>query len=366
MRIGIDCRLSGKKHAGIGRYITNLVSRIVKLDKHNQYVLFFYDQNQADELAISGKNIKKVIVKIPHYSLLEQIKLPFILSKYNLNLLHVPHFNAPIFYFGKTIITIHDLLWHERKGGDVTTLSSWKYYLKYIGYRFVSSFVIKKASKILVPSKVIKKTLSSYYPQVKEKIVVTLEGIDQNLVDKDSIKIKKINQNQLLYVGSLYPHKNIDLVLRSLKDLPEIKLAIVGSRNVFVDKIKKRVKDLNLENRVEFLGFVDDKTLKKLYKQSLALVQPSLSEGFGLTGIEAMAAGGLVLSSNIPVFQEIYQDSAVLFDPNDEKAFISAVNQVKKINRTNQVKKNLEFVKRFNWQEMAQQTLDQYQSVLNK
>lgn len=364
MRIGIDCRLSGGKHAGIGRYVLNLISRYPAIEPGTEFVLFFEDENQVKEVGINNfTNVTNVTTHIKHYSILEQIKLPFIFAKYNLDLLHVPHFNMPVFYMGKTVITIHDLLWHQQRGKRVTTLSSWKYYLKYLGYLLVSSIAILKAKKIIVPTQTIKNTLISFYPFVKNKVVVTIEGIDDSLLKTGHRKLD--TDNYLLYVGSLYPHKNIDLVLQALKELPDPKLKIVGSRNIFVDKVKKKVKDLKLSDRVEFLGFVKDQRLKDLYAQSLALIQPSLSEGFGLTGVEAMACGALVLASDIPVFREVYADRAIYFDPKSEKSLVNAIKGLSKIDRKKNIKINQQYSKQFNWNDTAKQTLAVYHQVID-
>lgn len=344
MTIGIDCRLSGAKHAGIGRYILNLINRIPNIDHENKYILFFQNKEQAKEAKLNNlDNVQMVITDISHYSLVEQIKLPFIFYRYKLDLLHVPHFNLPILYFGKTVITIHDLLWHQQRGQSVTTLSSWKYYLKYLGYLFVSSLAIIKAKQIIVPTNTIKNTLISYYHSAKNKVVVTIEGIDPSLLRTGPKQLD--TGNYLLYVGSLYPHKNIDLVLQALTDLPKLKLKIVGSRNIFIDKVKEKVKKLKLTKQVEFLGFVKDSNLRDLYAQSLALVQPSLSEGFGLTGVEAMAVGGLVLASDIPVFREIYSDHAFYFDPKSKKSFIDSLSKLKKVDRKKLTQKISSIVK---------------------
>lgn len=364
MTIGIDCRLSGARHAGIGRYILNLISRYPKLDKTTKFVLFFDDQDQVTEAKLDNyPNVTCVMTHVSHYSLLEQIKLPFIFSKYNLDLLHVPHFNLPIFYFGKTVITIHDLLWHQQRGQGVTTLSSWKYYIKYLGYLLVSSIAVLKAKKIIVPTQTIKNTLINFYPFVKNKVIVTTEGIDSSLLKTGHRKLD--TGNYLLYVGSLYPHKNISLVLKGLQKLPKLKLKIVGSRNIFVDKVKKHVEQLGLTDQVEFLGFVEDQQLHHLYAQSLALVQPSLSEGFGLTGIEAMACGGLVLASDIPVFREVYAEHAFYFDPQKVNSFLEAVAKLEHLDRAKTQKSNISYSKKFDWDNTAEQTLAVYHQVID-
>src|SRR5258708_33114315 len=180
--IGIDCRLAGNQHAGIGRYIENLVVRLPNLAPEIYWVYFFHNQAQANEVLPSvPKNVKVVLTPFRHYSLSEQLKLPSVFAQEKLNLLHVPHFNAPLFYKGKLLITIHDLLWHEQQGLDVTTLPKWQYYAKYAAYRYVTTQAVKKAAAIFVPAETIKQVVATYYPAAQNKIIVTKEGIDERL-----------------------------------------------------------------------------------------------------------------------------------------------------------------------------------------
>ena len=284
----------------------------------------------------------------------------------NLDLLHVPHFNIPVNYKGKLIITIHDLLWHEQKGKSVTTLSPIKYYLKYFAYLFISKQAVNKAVTILVPTETIKKTICRYYPFAKNKIVVSKEGIAlsyQQELNKNTL-LKKRVKKQIIYTGSLYPHKNIELVIKSLKKLDRYKLIIVGSRNVFQDRTKKMVSRFKAKKQVEFKGYLEDQKLIKLYQESMALVQPSLSEGFGLTGIEAMASKTPVLASNIAVFKEIYQDAAIFFDPEDCNDFVKKVKELEYASRPKIIKKGIAVAKQYSWQEMAEKTYQEYLKLI--
>ncbi len=369
-KIGIDCRLSGIKHAGIGRYTINLIARlpIIAQNKKDkiEWHFFFNNHNQISEfiekyVEVKGdkKGLDKIIthiVKIKHYSLKEQLKLPKVFQSYNLDIVHVPHFNSPIFYQGKISITIHDLLWHQRKGFNVTTLNPFKYAIKYLGYRQIVKQAINKASLILVPAKTIKKTILNYYPDVKDKIIITHEGVDQRFHLTNNVKFtnKQFKSKQLIYTGSLYPHKNINLILQALTQLPEYKLKIIGNRSVFLSKIEDQVKQLNIENQVKFTGFLSDKELIKEYQQSLALIQPSLSEGFGLTGLEALTVGLPILISDIPIFQEIYKDIPLYFDPNSIKSFIIALKNLKKKRAQTMIKKGQKLIKNYSWDKMSQ------------
>lgn len=383
--IGVDARLSGSRHAGIGRYIENLLLELPQAQKKLQqdnhltkqvnWVYFFYDRQQAASLqkALENySNIRFVYTAIRHYSLAEQIKWPLILNKYKLDLLHVPHFNIPLFYKGKLVITIHDLLWHQQIGPQATTLPSWKYYLKYLAYRFVTRRAVNQAEQIFVPAEVVKQTLLEYFPNQKSKIKVIKEGISQKFLNTYQAHLvnpsrawQQKRSRQLIYVGSLYPHKNIKLILEALKRQPDLTLLIVCSRNVFMKRTQKLVQDLSLQKQVIFTGYLSDQKLIKKIESSQALVQPSKSEGFGLTGVEAMACGTPVLASDIPVFREIYQQAPIYFNPNQVESFLNAYQQLQDASLVKQkIQQGFEVVKDYRWDKMAQTIFEKYQQLV--
>ncbi|MCA9369886.1 MAG: glycosyltransferase family 4 protein [Pseudomonadales bacterium] len=361
--IGIDCRLGGKQHAGIGRYIQNIVTQVVT---HTEYtwVLFFRSQDQVREFFPNKlpKSVKVVLSPERHYTLREQTSFWWRVQRQPLALFHTPHFNVPVLYQGKLVVTIHDLLWHQHKGSAVTTLGAGEYYLKYLMYRVVTSIACKKADSIITPSNTIAEVVSSYYPETKEKLLSIYEGAEIASQQKqlDAYRPNK----QLLYVGSLYPHKNIELVLRALQKLPDYTLTLVGSRSVFLDTVLTRAGQLGVKKQLDVRGFVPDAELFELYHSHLALIQPSTSEGFGLTGVEALVAGGCVLASDIPIFREIYQEYAQYFDPLSTASFVQAVKNIekKRPTLTNAQKNSLQT--QFSWDKAAQQTLEVYQDVL--
>lgn len=368
-RIGIDCRLSGAQHAGIGRYIEELTLRLPDLNTNITWVYFFYSKDQADNFLrkFSSKKGKKnqpeiIIAPIKHYSLQEQLKMPSFFARQNLDILHVPHFNIPIFYKGKIVVTIHDLLWHEFRGLQATTLNPASYMIKYLAYRKITAKALKKAKKIIVPAKTIKQTVSKYYPKVKNKIAVTYEGAGQFFSQPKTLPA---TENTLVYVGSLYPHKNIKVVIRALKDLPDFTLKLVGSRNIFQQQTREIVKKYEASDQVEFTGYLTDDKLAELLHSAFALIQPSLSEGFGLTGVEAMASGVPVIASDIPIFKEIYKDAAVYFNPHRHQSFALAVEKLSGANRESLISKGLKVSSAYSWDKMTQQTLDIYTDVLN-
>lgn len=364
-RIGFDARLAGQKHAGIGRYSENLIKKLIEFSKKTdgevkiKFVLFFFDLEQARKILGDVYNtefVEVVITGIKHYGFREQLVLPKFYYKAKLDLLYVPHWNVPILYHGKLIITIHDLLWYEQKGTGATTLNPWLYFLKYLIHKHVSKNAAAKALKIFVPTNSVKETVLKYYPFARNKIIISKEGLapiyQKALGQKisNNLKIKK----QLIYTGSLYPHKNLKVVIKSLKKLPKYKFLIVSSRSIFQPQVQTLISNYKVKNQVIFLGYVPDKKLISLYQESMALVQPSLSEGFGLTGIEAMASHTPVLASNIRVFKEVYQNAALFFEPNSPENFITTLKKLELSNRKQIIEKGLQVANQYTFDKMTE------------
>ena len=94
MRIGIDARFFGSIGKGLGRYTQKLIENLEKTDNENQYVVFLRKEN-FDEYQPKNKNFQKVLADYQWYTFAEQIKMPLLLNKFNLDLVHFPHFNVP-------------------------------------------------------------------------------------------------------------------------------------------------------------------------------------------------------------------------------------------------------------------------------
>jgi glycosyltransferase involved in cell wall biosynthesis len=375
MKILIDGRLYGLENAGLGRYLDNLVLELSKIDSENEYVLLLR-KKYFDSLKLPG-NWKKVLVDFRHYSFKEQVVLPGLIKKENPDLVHFPHFNVPIFYRGKYVVTIHDLLMHIQKGLSATTLPAPFYFVKRLGYRLGFDTAVKKSSAIIVPSVTVKDDLMKEYKGISEKIYVTYEGLDERISSTNTVKI---NFPYFIYIGNAYPHKNLKrliqaiILLNSNRDVhtdrdEKISLVIASARNAFTSRLEKMVGELEAGSLVKFLGFVPDDELGSLYKNSLGFVFPSLSEGFGLPGLEAMNAGTLVLASEIPVFKEIYDKHAIYFNPLDFSSVERSMRDViemKESERKNLIEEGQKFAKRYSWVKMAKETLKIYENIFKK
>lgn len=370
-RIGFDARLAGQKHAGIGRYSEELLRALVQESgKEVHWIVFTFDAEQLPWLE-QHANIERRVVAIRHYTVKEQLLLGQIFAKEKLDLLHVPHFNVPLFYPGKFVVTIHDLLWHRQRDARATTLSPWMYTVKIQGYKYVTQQAVRRASTVFVPSQTVADEISALIPH-QAPLVVTKEGMSAAYLSAEPVgKQKRSAQKKepapyCVYTGSLYPHKNVERVLLSLQQLPNLQLKLVSSRNVFTDEVLQRAEALGVSEQVQWLGYQSDEDLITLYHGAVALVQPSLSEGFGLTGLEAMAVGCPVMASDTEIFHEIYQDHVQYFDPN------SAEELAEKLQLLQSKPPSLQFLtaaqkhaQSFTWEKTAKIVWKKYQALLS-
>lgn len=373
-----DARMYGLAHAGIGRYIKNLLLAFKELEKEFVFKLLVNEKELTAIKKELGDFYQYYPVKSAHYSLGEQGEINRVLKKLKPDLVHFPHFNVPIFYFGKYVVTIHDLIKHFYKGRATTTKRAFTYWPKYWSYRLVARRAVKRARAIIVPSFWWKEKLVEIYKLKKNKIFVTREAVDPSFLKKEKISgqkkrtvLQKYNlegKRFFIYTGSVYPHKNIERLIKALKMLSkdDVCLAIVCSRDVFRERLKKAAVKLKMGNQVKFLGFVPDEELKVLYQKAIALVQPSLMEGFGLTGLEAMSCSCPVLSSSSSCLPEVYGKSVLYFDPlrvdEIKRALEKALNDQNL--RKEFINLGLKQAARFSWKKTARKTIKVYQTVV--
>lgn len=359
MRIGIDARLSGSAHGGIGRYTEELLRFITRSHKHH-WVVFLYHKEQLPWLK-SQQDVEVVYAPVRHYSLQEQVRMPLIFSAAKLDVLHIPHFNIPLLYRGKIVVTIHDLLWHERRDRNATTLSPLMHFLKYHVYKCVAETAIRRAEKVIVPTEHVKQIVKSF--TTDEHILVTPEGI-ASAYTRNGEKAERMYP-YIVYTGSLYPHKNVPYILDILEHIQNLHAVIVSGRSVFHTTFWAEVLKRKLEQRVHLESSLGDDAVASLYRSAIALVFPSFSEGFGLPGLEAMACGCPVLASDIPVFQEVYKDAAIYINPFDPKTAVEELHQL--MHEKNIVslyqRKGETVLRLYSWEHMAQTTLRVYEHV---
>lgn len=371
MKIGIDCRLWSE--TGVGRYTRNLVENLLRIDTKNEYVLFVLSKDH-DQITsqLSPLTFQLKTADIRWHSVEEQIKFPQILNRENLDLMHFPYFSVPILYKRPFVITVHDLIINNFNTGKASTLPGPLYQLKRAGYKHVLAQAVKNAKKIIVPLEIVKKDVKKTFSVDDKKIVVTYEGVDRNL----SFRTENLDPNitkYFLYVGNAYPHKNLDRFIEAYlafrkESGKNVQLVFVGNNDYFYKNLHERVKEEHLQG-IYFKHGIADSELAGLYRDAMALISPSLMEGFGLPPLEAMASSCPILLSDIPSFREVCGDVAFYFDPYsvaDMKAKMEFVYNLDRDTREEHVSKGLARVKEFSWELMAEKTLEVYNHQITK
>ena len=365
--IVIDARLYGPKHTGLGRYTKNLLLALKNLPDFKKYkfTLLVYPELLGEISSELKDSYQYVPTPLRHYSLAEQIFLPTLLSKLKPDLVHFTHLDKPILYFAPSLVTVHDLIRHFSRGSDTTTKSPLLYWPKYWSYLLMTR-IIFWSSSLIVPSHFWRDYIIKKYQFPSQKIITTHEAVDPNF-----LKLKHQStiapKNYLIYTGNLYPHKNIEVLLKALKKLPDIKLKIICARSLFSEKIEKQILSLGIKKQVDFLGYVPDNKFSDLYQKALALVHPSFLEGFSLTGLEAMALNCPVIAANSSCLPEIYQDSVLYFDPKNPA---DLVKQIILLQHSPNLRQKLialgkKQVAKYSWSKTAQQTINFYQKIIN-
>jgi glycosyltransferase involved in cell wall biosynthesis len=374
MKIGIDARFYGPIGKGLGRYTQKLIENLEKNDTENQYFIFLRKENIA-EYKPKSKNFRKVLANYKWYTWQEQILFPRLISKHNLDLVHFPHFNVPLLYFKKFIVTIHDLILIHFPTVKNSTLHPILYWFKFVAYKIVIKSAILRSNRIIAVSNFTKNDILENYLKIpQEKIKVTYEACEEYALvspnkDRQILGKYAIIKPYILYVGNAYPHKNLERLILAFQILRErrsgLKLVLVGNIDYFYNRTMQFTKEKNVED-VIFLGYVPDYELDTIYQNAEAFIWPSLYEGFGLPPLEAMAKGVPVVSSDHNCMKEIIQESACYFDGKSVDDMVRSISSIlfSKEAREDLVKKGFVQIGKYSWKRMAKETLEIYNDCI--
>jgi len=371
-KIGIDARMYGYAQTGIGNYIRHLLKYIFELDKENNYVIFLLPE-EYDNFKLPNKRIRKIKVSAKWYGWKEQFLFPIELYKENLDLMHFTHFNSPVLYFKKSIVTIHDVTPYFFPGHKMKSV------IRKIGFRTVFFSSVKKASKVIAVSKNTKIDIVKHFKIKKNKINVIYEGADSQFkVISNNQKITEIKKKYnitkpfIFYTGVWRNHKNLVGLVKAfgiLKNKYKLNYQLVlgGKEDPYYPEVRKTWEKLGLEKEIIRTGFIKQEELPLFYNATEIFVIPSFYEGFGLIGLEAMACGTPVVSSNKTSLPEVLGDAAIYFNPNNPKEMAEKMKLVltdKKL--YNELReKGFEQVRKYSWEKMGEETIEIYKKILN-
>ena len=369
MRIAIDARLSYYVQGGITQYTLNLVRALAAQDQENEYLIF---QRRPDQRTIATQeNFRRVSLWSPTHHPVEQYMLGVELAfQRKIDLIHCTDFIPPFYYRGATVITVHDLAFLLYP--HILTRRSARYY-------GVIDRAVRQATHIIAVSEATKRDLVRLTGAPDKKISVIYEAADPIYYPiHDQRVLARIHdsyhlpEQMILFVGTIQPRKNLPTLIRAFRGLidhykVEADLVVVGKQGWLYDDVYQQVDELNLQDRVHFLGRVPTADLPHLYNAAEMLVLPSYYEGFGLPPLEAMACGVPVIVSDTPAMTEVVSDAALRVAPEDDEGFTVAMWRLLTDDslRADMIAKGLKRAESFSWKRAAQETLEVYRQVVD-
>ncbi len=282
-----------------------------------------------------------------------------------------PSHYAPRFSPVPTVISIMDVsylrfpeLFHS---SDLYQLRNW------------TKYSVSHAKAVLTISNSSKDDIIKSYGIHSDRVHVIYPGIKQiappagragngkeRIVTMKELKEKySLNDNFVLFVGTLQPRKNIERLVESFSILlrdnkhKDLQLVLVGKKGWLYEPILESPQKYGVKDSVKFLDYVPNDDLPELYKNARCYVLPSLYEGFGLPVLEAMKYDCPVITSNVSSLPEAGGDAALYIDPMDATNIAETIKKVigsEKL-RQDMIEKGRKQISKFSWEKAAKETL---------
>ena len=364
--IVIDARI---RPASTGRPVARLLEHLQEIDNDHKYTIIL---GKKDNWKPVAKNFSVVYTRFPNFSFNPLNQLLYAVQLYRLKA-DLVYFTLtpqqPLLYFKPFITLTHDLV--MLKFARAGRLPEWLHRLRMRGYRLLLWDAHRRAKHVIVPTEYVADAVNKYHLFTNRKTSVMYEATEPPLPGQ-AIAPPDFPQEFIMYTGSTFPHKNIDRLIMAFELLaeqhPELRLVLVGKREYHSNKLERWAKKFPFYDRIVFTGFIPDEELKWYYQNARAYVFPSLNEGFGLPGLEAMAHGCPVVSSNASCLPEVNGDGAHYFDPENVQEMAQKIDEVisSESLRKKLIDKGYENVKRFSWRRFTTQHLGLFKSLLEK
>lgn len=365
MRIGIDARFYHKGSAGLARYTQELISHLAATKTSHTFVLFLRE-DAMDEFNVHRPNIEVRVTKTPHYSLREQLGFGRELRRAKLDLMHFTNFNFPLTYRAPFVITIHDLTLLEYAGRSRSSK------LKTKPMRAVMQAGATHSREILTISEFQKGLIVREFGVPEAKVKVIHEAVDAHFTKLPEPEIMQFRQAKglakpmVMYTGQWRQHKNLVRLLHAfatVRQKVDAQLVLVGKVDPSYPAIPRTIAELGLQEHVTLTDFVENDDLPRYYNAARVFAFPSLTEGFGLPPLEAMACGTAVAASKAAPMPEILQDAAAYFDPRDTAQMAEVLIELltNAPRREALVAQGFQQVKQYDWSRTAAETLRSYE-----
>lgn len=373
MKIGFDAKRAVQNNTGLGNYSRYVIEILSKYFPDNRYLLFAPKKKENPRLKVilSSKNLSFVYpsgVSKLFPSLWRVIGVVNDINKEKISIYHGLSNELPQRIksaHSKSVVTIHDLIFLR-----------YPEYYKPIDrtiYQYKFKRACQKADKIIAISESTKRDIISFFKIPEDKIEVIYQGCHPNFSIPSSEEKKQeiINKYNLptrflLSVGSIERRKNVKLIVKALKHLPEsVHLVAVGKSTSYQQEVEEFAEKANLKSRLHIKNNVTFADLPVFYQLSVAFIYPSFFEGFGIPIIEALSSGTPVIAARGSCLEEAGGPASLYTDPKNDIELANHINEVLHNPKLAQdmIENGYEYVKRFSDEQIASDIMKVYQSL---
>ncbi|MEN3045609.1 MAG: glycosyltransferase family 1 protein [Candidatus Hydrothermales bacterium] len=367
MRIGISgLSIHGQsKRGGLWEYFRALIKILSEVIDKEEVFVFIPDDLREEFKEFNFKRINfveiKTVKKGTHY--LEIFILPPFLKKYKINLVHFPNYAFPLYQNIPYLVTVHDLAFLKiRENYKKRELLYWN---------TIYRAAIKNAKVLIAVSNNTKKDLN-YFWRIPLKNIKVIPAFSSLLLDnkKEKGREKKTPDfPYFLFVGTLEPRKNVERIIEaflkaSCKIKENVKLILIGQKGFKSESICKKIEE-NKE-KIIWLNNVKNEELSNFYEKAIALIYPSLYEGFGLPVLEAFKFNIPVITSNLSSLPEIASTGSILVNPYSTYEVEKAILDIYYENNLREkiLKEQREIIKKYTPHKLGEEILKVYRSLL--
>jgi alpha-1,3-rhamnosyl/mannosyltransferase len=273
--------------------------------------------------------VRVIGVRAGKQSAAEQLEVPFRLLGQRLDLVHVPHYVAPLAVPHPLVVTVHDVIhllfpellspFRRRMAGRMLALA------------------LRRARRVIVPSRRTADDLAQLFPFASRKLRVTGSGLAARFMTVPSQEaveawraVRKLPRRYGVAVGAIRPHKNLVRLARAYAGsglAPDVGLLVAGETPPRYAALEDEIAASGGPG-LQLIGWIPDRELPLLYAGADFVAVPSLYEGFGLSALEGMASGVPVVAADAGSLPELVGDAGLLISPHDLSGWTAALIRV--------------------------------------
>jgi glycosyltransferase involved in cell wall biosynthesis len=371
MQIGIDATALPTNPVGAGNYIIQLIRSLAALETEHQFVVFAQQSGRKLIGELPPQRVKWVVLRdiSPAVRLLwEQVRLPTLVKRSRVDVLHSLHYTRPAILPCKSVVTFHDMTFflfpklHTRS--------------KRLFFPFAIRQSARYADALITVSESTRRDSIRILGIPPNRIFSIPLGISEEFHPIENPALLEewrqrfhLPEEFILYVGLIEPRKNVPLLIKAYARLASQgnppTLVLVGRQGWMYEQVFQLIDQLKLKDKVQFTGYISSQNMPIVYNLAQLFVYPSTYEGFGFPPLEAMACGTPVITTAISAMLDNVGNAGLLIPPQDETALSQAIQTLLS---NGSLRDHLSRVGRvraaeFTWNRTAMETLKVYQLI---